>query len=405
MLPVGDLVEASSYPESTSIIDPVRTSWRTQTMRVKHHLLLQLAVCVLPLWGCGATHSTPPPPVPTPLSITQQPQNASTPLGQTAIFTVAAVGTGTLSYQWSENGAAIQGATISSYTTPTVAAADTGEAFSVVVRDSDASATSSTATLTVGPRSPATGDLRFQQVDAASMSNGIFGPGSAYHAGMEYPWGYFYLDTVGSPLRIGGGICATAEQACAWFYTTLPIPAGLLLSVSYMPDVLENLDADLSSDSTSNTVVTSLDIESANDVFAMSYLQGPSSGFDYKRETVSLGGLAALVAQDATQSRVVTAITFDDSTGLVNFLSYGWASDKTTLYETGVTTGVTYDNIGPAAISLANDGYIITAFGGNPADRYVLVGTRVKGDSMPRPILVFPPAPSGTSVAGYAMVG
>ncbi|MHB8304341.1 MAG: hypothetical protein ACYDC6_16255 [Acidobacteriaceae bacterium] len=64
-----------------------------------------------------------------------------------------------------------------------------------------------------------------------------------------------------------------------------------------------------------------------------------------------------------------------------------------------------YNNIGPAATSLANAGYIITAFGGNPTDGYVLVGTRVRGDSMPRPILVFPPTPSSTSTVGYALVG
>ena len=37
-------------------------------------------------------------------TITQQPQPAVVQAGQTATFSVAAVGTGTLSYQWRKNG-------------------------------------------------------------------------------------------------------------------------------------------------------------------------------------------------------------------------------------------------------------------------------------------------------------
>ena len=176
------------------------------------------------------------------------------------------------------------------------------------------------------------------------------------------------------------------------------------LSVTYWPDVMEKLDADLSSHSTPNTVVTSLDIEASNDVYAMSYMQGTAGGFDYSLELASLSGLQTLIANDGAKGRVVTAISFDDASGQVNLLSYGWASDKTTVYETSVATA-TYDNINTAATSLANAGYIITAFGGNDTDGYILVGTRVKGDSIPRPILTWPPAPNSASIQGYARVG
>jgi hypothetical protein len=156
---------------------------------------------------------------------------------------------------------------------------------------------------------------------------------------------------------------------------------------------------------TPNAVVTSLDIESTQDVFALSFIQNTAGGgFDSRLETASLSGLPSLIAQDGTQSRIVTAISFNDATGHMNLLSSGWASDKTTVYDTSVMTA-SYGNIGPAATTLANDGYIITAFGGNPTDGYVLVGTRVHGDSMPRPILVSPPTPSSTSTVGYALVG
>ena len=41
-----------------------------------------------------------------------------------------------------------------------------------------------------------------------------------------------------------------------------------------------------------------------------------------------------------------------------------------------------------AATTLANDGYFISAFGGNDTDGYILVGMRVAGDTMPRPVIV-----------------
>ena len=358
------------------------------------------------LWGCGATHTANPvSPVATPLSITQQPQDSSTPLGQTATFSVSAVGTGTLSYQWSENGGAITGATGASYTTPAVTPGDTGSKFVVTVRDGSADVSSNPAILTVGPRSPTAGDLRFQLVDSTAMSNGLYAPGWKYHMGIEYPWGYAYSNSVGTPLRIGGGVCATSKQACAWSYITVPVPAEMSLSVIYRTDMPEQLNTDLQSWITPNTVVTSLDIEASEDVFAMSFIQDAAGGgFDYRLETATLSGLPALVAQDGTQSRVVTAISFNDATGQMNLLSCGWASDKTTVYDTNVLT-TSYGNIGQAAATLANAGYIVTAFGGNPTDGYVLVGTRVHGDSMPRPILVFPPTPTSTSTVGYALVG
>jgi hypothetical protein len=44
------------------------------------------------------------------------------------------------------------------------------------------------------------------------------------------------------------------------------------------------------------------------------------------------------------------------------------------------------NQIGATAAALGNDGYFISAFGGNDNDGYILVGMRVKGDTLPRPI-------------------
>jgi hypothetical protein len=82
-------------------------------------------------------------------TITVQPQNQKVAAGQTAMFSVSASGTPTPTYQWLKNGAAIGGATGSTYTTPATVIGDSGEAFTVVVSNSVVSVTSSVATLTV----------------------------------------------------------------------------------------------------------------------------------------------------------------------------------------------------------------------------------------------------------------
>jgi len=84
-----------------------------------------------------------------PPSITTQPTAQSVLVGQTATFSVVAAGTNPLTYQWKKNGSAIQGATLSSYTTPATVFADNGASYSVTVTNVAANVTSSSAVLTV----------------------------------------------------------------------------------------------------------------------------------------------------------------------------------------------------------------------------------------------------------------
>ena len=60
-----------------------------------------------------------------------------------------ASGSGTITYQWKKNGAAISGATSATYATPATTSADNGAQFSVVVTDGTQSVTSSNAALSV----------------------------------------------------------------------------------------------------------------------------------------------------------------------------------------------------------------------------------------------------------------
>jgi glucose/arabinose dehydrogenase len=81
--------------------------------------------------------------------ITLQPASRTVAVGQSATFKVSATGTTPLSYQWRRNGAAIAGATGSSYTRTNVQPLDDGAFFDVVVSNAFGRAVSDSAQLTV----------------------------------------------------------------------------------------------------------------------------------------------------------------------------------------------------------------------------------------------------------------
>ncbi|MGD0941422.1 MAG: fibronectin type III domain-containing protein, partial [Terracidiphilus sp.] len=96
------------------------------------------------------TSVTPPaPPQTQPPAIIVPPVSTSTTAGYSATFTVAASGSGTLTYQWYMNSAAVTGATGTSYTTPTTTLAESGETVTVTVTSSYGSVSSNPVTLTV----------------------------------------------------------------------------------------------------------------------------------------------------------------------------------------------------------------------------------------------------------------
>ena len=82
-------------------------------------------------------------------TITTQPVAQSVAVGETATFSVAATGSGSLGYQWQKNGTTIVGATSASYTTPATLASDNGALFSALVSDAGGAVTSNAVTLTV----------------------------------------------------------------------------------------------------------------------------------------------------------------------------------------------------------------------------------------------------------------
>ncbi len=126
--------------------------------------------------------------------ITRQPQDAGVTAGSKATFTVAATGTGTLSYrwQWSPDGTTWANTTLTGYNTNTLtvkaSAAVDGRYYRCVVTDSNGSAYSDAAKLTVVPGPTITGQPKAVSVNAggkAAFTVTATGTGT-----LTYQWQY-----------------------------------------------------------------------------------------------------------------------------------------------------------------------------------------------------------------------
>jgi hypothetical protein len=296
---------------------------------------------------------------------------------------------------------ASKGATSASYTTPTVEfGADSSTAigsFQVTVSNAVNSVTSNTVTLTAGPRSPKAGDLRYLLYQQADVS-GLYDVSSS-GAGSVIAQGNFSDESVtngiGSPLGIGNFACSVGDgtiTSCDWpfMYQLLPSPMTGL-DMYYWAGNLSEYASDLGSYAASNVVFTSLNLEPAEGFYAVSWVKtGGTGGFDYRIDSPIPPGanqqaqIQAQTTLDGTESRVITAASFDASGNAV-LISYGWQGDTTTVYE-AQTIVVPPSQVVSAAMNLANVGYFISAFGGNDTNGYILVGMRAQGDTLPRPI-------------------
>jgi hypothetical protein len=129
-------------------------------------------------------------------------------MGQTASFSVAATGTAPLSYQWQKNGAAISGATSSSYITPVTTSSDNGAQFTVVVSNTAGSVTSNAATLTVNAAQPTSVAIT-SPTSGTSVSGTITVAGTASN-----PVGVSSVQ-----VQIDGGVFSPASGTTNWTFT------------------------------------------------------------------------------------------------------------------------------------------------------------------------------------------
>ncbi len=365
----------------------MRGKW---TGRFRWGVLPTVAIGSLSLWlfGCGAGSGSISPgsgQSGQAVGIQTEPASQDVPIDRPATFSVQAAGTAPLQYQWMRNGAAIPGATSSSYTLPNVTSNDSGVKFQVTVSNSFGSLTSTVAVLTAGPRAPKIGDLRYllwQQVTIPGLgqsggSTGDFGTGIS----AQRP------NTVGSPLHLAPGSLVCTPGECSWEFGVDNLPPPMTgLTMWYRGGNFADFSTDLQSIAASNVVVTSLALEPSDGQYGIAYVQASQySGFEYKLQIVSPADIQATAAQDGAEGRVVTAVSFGGPDE-VYLISYGLQGDPTNFDVKTMT--VTAGTVVAAAKELAADGYIISAFGGDDTTGWVLIGMHAVGYSQPRSLFV-----------------
>jgi hypothetical protein len=350
-------------------------------------------------------------------------------MGLTATFSVSAVGS-SLQYQWYRDGAPIPGASGTTYTTPATTFADTGSSYLVSVSNSVSAVSSDAVTLTVTARAPMAGDLRFQLVDAPSTLNGWGNAGTGLATDVPGRGAAWYSPSIGTPLYVGSaGNCAPPGgqgYSCAWSYSVDPFlpTAGGALTHGYAGDFYDAFQSDLQTGvlgqgsvdpGAPQSVITSLDLEPANSLFGLSWVQPTpaasgtpapqGAAYFLEQGTVAAADLQAAVTLAGASGRVVTAVS--NNGGPITYLAYGWQADPSSVYEAQVVTASTA-GAPAAAAALAARGYIVTAIGqADSTGNLLLIGTRLQGDTLSRPFISARSLADKQSLRqqGYAIVG
>jgi peptidoglycan/xylan/chitin deacetylase (PgdA/CDA1 family) len=92
--------------------------------------------------------------VDSPPTILAEPMDQSVAIGESAVFTAAASGSGILTYQWEKNRIPIAGAASASYATPAVTQADEGSAYRCIISNGAGTDTTAEAYLHIRPPEP-----------------------------------------------------------------------------------------------------------------------------------------------------------------------------------------------------------------------------------------------------------
>lgn len=120
--------------------------------------------------GSAPTNTTPALSAP---SISAQPLSISAPEGGSVTFSVTAASAAPLSYQWQRNGSDVAGATSAQYTLVPVQVSDNGSLWTVIVRNSAGSITSSAAKLNVASKSLLAGAIAGNSFNGYAEIKGI----------------------------------------------------------------------------------------------------------------------------------------------------------------------------------------------------------------------------------------
>ena len=242
-------------------------------------------------------------------------------------------------------------------------------------------------------------DLRFKGV--GTLADSVELAHSNLFVGTSSALTLHFSAAAGTPLQLGGNtLCSAAE--CDWFVDAFALPGNVVpVGAAYAGNILANLAYALDTNAVTDTVITSMDIRATAGVYGISEAFTPQAGgYHLVERVVSATDLPAAIATEGARKRVVTALSFDS--GQVRYLSYAWDHDTTTSgYDTQVVEAAQRD-VPSAAQALGANGFVVTAVGGNEADGFILVGTRVHGDTRARNVLVDPAFDSIAS--GYAII-
>jgi hypothetical protein len=193
--------------------------------------------------------STVPPSAP---SITAQPINQTVTAGQAATFAVVASGTAPLTYQWSDNGAPVSGATSSSYTTPPTTTANTGSVYTAAISNAEGSTTTAPTTLTVLPAPPAITTQPANQTVAVGQP-ATFGAVATGTGPLTYQWSKDGTPIAGATSSTYTTPASSATDSGSVFTLTVTNAEG---SVTSMPATLTvNTPPTITSPPASQTVI------------------------------------------------------------------------------------------------------------------------------------------------------
>jgi hypothetical protein len=212
-------------------------------------------------------------------------------------------------YQWRKNGSVITGATGRSYTTPTLTSADNGEAFSVVIKNSAGTVTSTAAVLTVTAGDPSSQIIATQPAAQFVMAGSaatfkVVASGSS----LSYQWRR-------------NGIAITGATAAS--YT---IPAVVAGDDGAMFSVIVASSSGTATSNAAKLIVTPVT---------------PANGVDvvtYKYDTSRTG-------QNVNESILTTANVNPSTFGLVHFIATDGKIDAQPLYLSQLTIGGTARNV------------------------------------------------------------
>lgn len=183
----------------------------------------------------------------TPATISIPPVDQTVPLGDSATFSVTAIGEPPLAYQWQRNGGDIAGATGNVHTTPATTASDDGTVFTVVVSNASTSVTSAPATLSV--TLPVTITVQPQSQSVNHLEPATFTVSATGSPPLAYQW---RRDAVDIPGATGASYTipqTVAEDTGSSFSVTVSnslgsiTSAAALLTVGVPPDTPPTLVA------------------------------------------------------------------------------------------------------------------------------------------------------------------